>query len=342
MSAKPTAVLTHRVFDATLAALEPHCDIIANQTGETLPREEIFHRVADADALMAFMPDLVNRALLDAAPRLRIVAGALKGCDNFDIEACTQRGIWATIVPDLLTVPTAELAIGLAIGLARHIAAGDRHVRGRYFVGWRPALYGTGLSGSTVGIIGMGRIGKALAQRLGVFDAHLLYNETSPLPADEEVALKISYSSRDALLSDSDFIFLAVPLTDETRHLIDDRSLALMKQSAFLINPCRGSVVDENAVARALIANSLGGYAADVFEFEDWALPDRPLEVPTQLRTIENRTLFTPHLGSAVASVRQAIEMSAADDILAALRGETPPGRINTPDGLAKQTRGIR
>lgn len=342
MTTRPVAVLTHRVFDGTLAALEAHCDCITNQTEETLPRVEVLHRGADADAVMAFMPDLIDRALLDAAPHLRIVAGALKGCDNFDIEACTRRGIWATIVPDLLTVPTAELAIGLAIGLARHVAAGDSHVRGGDFSGWRPSLYGTGLSGSTIGIVGMGRIGKALAQRLSGFDAHLLYNEASPFPADEDAALGINYVSQDTLLRESDFIFLAVPLAAERRHLIDDRSLKLVKQSAFLINPCRGSVVDEEAVSRALISGALGGYAADVFAFEDWALPDRPREVPAQLRNIKHRTLFTPHLGSAVTSIRQAIELSAANSILAALRGETPPGAVNTPVPHARPTSGIR
>ncbi len=338
----PVALLTHRVFDETLAALEPWCNCIANQTGGTLPRGEILDRLRDADAVMAFMPDLVDDAFLAAAPKLRIVAGALKGCDNFDVESCTRRGVWATIVPDLLTVPTAELAIGLAIGLARHVSAGDDLVRSGNFAGWRPEFYGRGLAGSTVGFVGMGRIGKAMAQRLAGFDAQLLYTDSARLPRDAETALRIGFVSTEALLTRADFVFLAVPLVDETHHLINRQSLALMKPAAILVNPCRGSVVDEIAVADALAGGTLGGYAADVFAFEDWALPDRPREVPPQLRAIDHRTLFTPHLGSAVTQVRQAIELSAADSILAVLRGETPPGAVNKPLLLPQPAAGSR
>jgi phosphonate dehydrogenase len=329
MSAKPRIVLTHRVFEETLQLLEPVGTIVPNPTGKTLPREIILQQIGEADAVMAFMPDLVDAEFLNAAPNLKIVAGALKGCDNFDIHACTARGVWATIVPDLLTVPTAELAIGLAIALSRHVRAGDLRVRSGDFSGWRPDLYGTGFAGSIIGIVGMGRIGRALAQRLRAFDATLIYTDTQRPAPSEDLKAGTEYVNFETLLSASDFVFLAVPLTEATRHLIDGRTLARMKRTAFLINPCRGSVVDEEAVADALSTNGLAGYAADVFAFEDWALPERPREIPFRLRAQENRVIFTPHLGSAVVGIRKEIERSAAESIAAALRGEVPPGAVN-------------
>jgi len=163
---RPKVVVTHWVHEAVLDALGRHADVIANQTRETLPPDEVRARCRDAAGMVAFMPDTVDAAFLVACPDLRVVACALKGFDNFDIDACTRRGVWITAVPDLLTSPTAELAVGLLIGLARRIADGDRLVRGGGFAGWRPVLYCAGLDGATVGIVGMGRVGRAIARRL--------------------------------------------------------------------------------------------------------------------------------------------------------------------------------
>jgi phosphonate dehydrogenase len=299
---KPRVIVTQRPFPETIELLTPHADVIVGPPAR------------EADALMVFMPDSLDEAFLRTCPNLKIVAAALKGCDNFDIDACTRLGIWFTIVPDLLTEPTAELALALMLGLARNVLAGDRLIRRGEYQGWRPILYGTGLAGATVGIVGYGAVGQALARMLQGFSCRILHDE--PL---------------EALLPASDFVLPLVPLTKETFHMFDRAALQRMKPGSYLINVSRGSVVDENAVADALESGHLAGYAADTFEMEDWARPDRPRRIPERLLRLTDRTLFTPHLGSAVASARRDIERAAANNILEALRGERPSGAINDP-----------
>ncbi|MDD3517528.1 MAG: phosphonate dehydrogenase [Chromatiales bacterium] len=328
---KPKVVLTHWVHPEVIQHLAEHCEVIPNETRETLPRDEIIARAQDAQAIMTFMPDSIDDAFLAACPQLKVVGCALKGYDNYDVEACTRRGIWITNVPDLLTIPTAELTIGLLIGLTRHMLAGDRLVRSGGFTGWRPRLYGTGLTGRTLGIIGMGAVGRAIAQRLAGYEMALIYCDPNPLDRDEEHRLGLMRTDLDTLLESSDFVLPMVPLSPETRHLIDANALSRMKPGAFLVNGCRGSVVDEEAVVAALDSGSLAGYAADVFEFEDWARSDRPRTIPPALLAMHDRTLFTPHIGSAVDEVRLAIAMEAADNIIEALSGDVPRGAINRP-----------
>jgi phosphonate dehydrogenase len=285
---------------------------------------------------MTFMPDRVDEAFLRACPQLRVVGCALKGYDNYDVEACTRHGVWITNVPDLLTIPTAELTIGLLIGLTRNLLAGDRFVRSGAFNGWRPMLYGSGLTGRTLGLIGMGAVGQAIAARLQGYELNLLYDDPRPLVPELEARWQLTRVSRDALLRQSDFVVPMVPYRPDTLHLIDAQALAAMQDGTYLINACRGSVVDEEAVADALASGKLAGYAADVFEMEEWARPDRPRVIPPRLLADTARTLFTPHIGSAVDSVRLAIEMEAATNILQTLRGEVPQGAINRP--LARAT----
>lgn len=321
-------VLTHKVHDEVLEYLAPCGELIANQTAETLPREEVMRRAAAADALMAFMPDKVDAAFLAACPRLKIVAAALKGFDNFDAAACAARGVWLTAVPDLLTVPTAELTIGLLIGITRQIRQGDGWVRSGRFAGWRPEFYGLGIAGSTIGIIGMGAIGRAVAERLRGFGARILYTDRTQIDSDSEARLGLSWCDLEELLRQADAAILALPLTAETRHLINTDRLKLTKRGAFLVNPCRGSVVDETAVLAALQAGQLAGYAADVFEMEDWARDDRPTTIEPALLARPD-TLFTAHMGSAVRRVRLAIELRAAANIRQALLGQRPDDAVN-------------
>lgn len=332
---EPKIVLTHRVHPEVVALLAQHGEVVPNLAAETLASDEILRRARDATALMAFMPDRVDEAFVRACPRLRVIACALKGYDNFDVEACTRRGVWITIVRDLLTVPTAELAIGLLIGISRNLPEGDRFVRSGRFTGWRPLLYGTGLAGATLGIIGMGAVGQAVAGRMGGFGMRLLYADPAALPAEKERRCSLVRVNLAELLAASDFVMPLVPYGQTTLHLIDAAALARMKQGAFLINVCRGSVVDEAAVAAALASGRLAGYAADVFEMEEWARPDRPPAIPPALLEDGRRTLFTPHIGSAVAAVRLQIELEAARSILQALRGETPQGAVNRPQASA-------
>jgi len=326
-------LVTNWVHAETLERLSAIGSVDANPNRTAWSRAELQRRAADADAILAFMPDCVDRAFLEHCPRLSIVACALKGCDNFDIAACTESGIWVTIVPDLLTEPTAELALGLAIGLGRMIHEGDAIVRSGSFDGWRPILYGTGLDGATVTVVGMGQVGCAIVKRLGGFGCRIL-----GVDPHAEMPRGVIRSDLNPALQESDFIILAAPLTAATRHLIGQDAIGRMRPGALLINVGRGSVVDELAVAAALESGALGGYAADVFEMEDWALPDRPRSIDLRLR-VHPRTLFTPHLGSAVERVRRAIELRAADNIADALAGRRPRDAINNPSmSVAKLT----
>jgi phosphonate dehydrogenase len=275
--------------------------------------------------MMGFMTDSVDEALLCDAPELRIIACALKGYDSFDVPACSAQGVWVSIVPDLLTEPTAELAIGLAISLARHVRAGDALIRSEVYKGWRSQLFGTGLADSTVAVIGLGMVGSAIVDRLAGFGCARI------LGVDPEAQhAKAVPTLLEVALRDSDFVFVAAPLTDSSRHLMGTTELAQSKARQLIINVGRGSVVDERALTHALQIGHIGGYAADVFECEDWALNDRPASISAELLTLPN-TLFTPHLGSAVSKVRLAIEHRAVDNIIAVLEGRAPPDAINHP-----------
>jgi phosphonate dehydrogenase len=328
---KPKVVITHWVHQGVVDFLFPHCTLILNTTKDTLSREEVLSRARDAQAIMVFMPDSVNEDFLRRCPHLKIVAAALKGYDNFDVEACTRYGVWLSIVPDLLTMPTAELTLGLLIGMARNLLHGDRLIRTGTFRGWKPILYGTGLAGSVVGIIGMGAVGQAIARRLAGFDTQVIYHDQRVLPPDKAYELKATAVTFAELLQQSDFLIPMLPLTPATKHLINDKALSQIKPGSYLINTGRGSVVDEHAVAEALESGRLAGYAADVFAMEDWARPDRPHGIPQKLLNMPEKTFFTPHLGSAVDSVRLEIALEAATHILQGLRGETPQGAINQP-----------
>jgi len=321
----PKIVVTCRAFPETLAALRAHGEVLANDGDAPWPAARVLDACRDADALLAFMPDSVDRAFLAACPKLRVVACALKGYDNFDVEACAERGVWLTIVPDLLTEPTAELTVGLMIGLGRFVLPGDARVRGGGFEGWRPVLYGRSIDGSRIGMLGGGAVGRAIARKLAGFDCETLVHDrerSAPLPANAR------WAALDETVATADFIVVALPLTADTRHLVDAALIARMRPGTLLVNPGRGSVVDERAVADALADGRLGGYAADVFELEDWALPDRPRAIDPRLLADPDRTLFTPHIGSAVASVRRRIEMDAALNLIEALRGDRPHGAI--------------
>lgn len=314
-------VVTQRIHTEIAAMLAAHGTLVANQSNDPWPREQLLEQVRDAQAVMVFMPDSLDDASLSACPNLWIVAAALKGADNFDVASCTRLGIWFTLVSDLLSEPTAELALALMLSLARNVAAGDAHIRTGKFQGWRPILYGVGLAGSTIGLIGYGAVGRALARMLQSFNCRIQFLD----PAHPQS------TPLDQLLATSDFLLPLLPLTRETFHLVDAAALQQMKRGAYLINVARGSVVEESAVADALESGRLAGYAADTFELEDWARTDRPREINPRLLRHPERTLFTPHLGSAVANVRLEIERAAAINIIEALAGNRPPGAVNLP-----------
>lgn len=289
-----------------------------NPGPEPWSKQVLFQHLAAADGLMAFMPDRVDADVLRQAPRLRTIACALKGYDNFDLQACQEKGVAISFVPDLLTEPTAELAIGLAIAAARNVVPGDRFVRTGQYAGWRPVLYGTGLHQSVAAVVGLGAVGKAIVDRLSGFGCA----EILGVDPDNHDARCTSVSLPVAVRH-ADYLLLAVPLTPDTRHLLDEALLAQVKPGVVIVNIGRGSVISEAAVAKGLARGLIGAYAADVFEMEDWLLPQRPRAIDAGLLSSE-RTLLTPHIGSAVAKVRLAIEHRAADNLIQALNGDVP------------------
>lgn len=325
MSQHPKILVTQRIHEEVQQRLSAYGEVDMNSSPDPWPQAEVIRRAAQATAIMGFMTDQIDSELLLAAPQLKIVACALKGFDNYNVPACTQAGVWVSIVPDLLTEPTAELAIGLAIGLARHVRQGDAYVRSGQFEGWRTHFYGMGLNGSVAAVVGLGQVGSAIVNKLSGFGcSRILGVDPEAKPSGVEMV------SLDAAMSQADFLFVAAPLVPTTYHLIGKKQLEQAKACQLIINIGRGSVVDESAVIQALQKMQIGGYAADVFECEDWQLADRPRCISPELLALDN-TIFTPHIGSAVKSVRVAIEQSAADNIIAVLQGRAPPDAVNLP-----------
>ena len=317
-----------------VARLETAGRVVANTTPEPLSRAALRDSCRDAQAVMAFMTECVDEAFLAACPDLRVVACALKGFDNFDVDACTRRGVLLTYVPDLLTEPTAELALGLMIALARNMRAADAYVRSGDFAGWRPRFYGGSLQGATVGVIGAGAVGRETMRLLSGFRGTRLYFDETRLDPTTEKALAARYAPLDELNAASDFVVLALPLTPRTTHVVNDAFLKRMKPGAYLVNPARGSLVDEDAVAKALRDGELAGYAADTFEMEDWHRPDRPRRIHPDILG-SDRTVLSPHIGSAVTEVRRRIAASAAESIITALNGGCPEHALN-PEVMGK------
>ncbi len=332
LKTRAKVVITHRVHAPVKQLLAEHYEVVANNSGESWPPAKLLEQARDAVGLLVFMPDKIGDAFLEHCPKLRVIAAALKGYDNIDAAACTRRGVWVTIVPDLLSQPTAELALALILGLNRNVVPGDRLVRSGKFQGWRPVLYGGGLIGKTVGIVGMGKLGQAFVRLLAGFNVKIIYHDPVHMSPVQEAFLGIARATFDQVLAQSDILVVMIPLTSPALHLINAETLARSKKGAYVVNVGRGSVVDEAAVAQALDQGRLAGYAADVFEMEDWARANHPSSIHPGLLAHADQTLFTPHLGTAVDRARLEIELSAARSILQALRGERPADAINEFD----------
>ncbi len=329
---KPRVVITHWVHDEVIDYLSSQCELIRNNNRESMPRKTLLKEIGTADAVMLFGKDLLDGEMIAAAHKLRIAATTTIRPKNVDMDACTKRGIWYTTVPDMRHTPAAELAVGLLISVTRMLPEGDRFIRSGKFNGWRADHYGTGLSGKTLGILGMGALGQSIARRLEGFDMKLLYADPSPLLKDREYALKLNRKSQDDLLASCDFVILSLPLLPETRGLINAKTIGKMKKGAYLVNMARGSVVEESAVVKALEGGGLAGYAADVFAMEDDIFSDHPESINPALVKNSLRTVFTPHIGSAVEDVRRNITLDAAQNILEAIAGQRPHGAVNQPE----------
>lgn len=325
---RPKVLVTHWIQPEIAAAMGDFAEVDAPRERIVYPPEELRGRGHDARAMMVCMADMVDRGLLDACPNLRIVAAAVNGVSNIDVGECTRRGVWVTNCPDLLTAPTAELIIGMMITLGRRLYEAQAKLA-QGFSGWRPILFGKGMAQQTVGLVGMGRLGRAVAARLNGFEMSILYHDRQPLTPAGERALGVRYCDFDGLLARSDYVVLLLPLTDKTRCMLGYEKLSLMRRDAILVNCARGSIVDEEAVANALELGLLGGYAADVYGMEDFLLPDRPPGISRSLLRQRERVLLTPHIGSAVEDIRKRINLTTMEQIRAVLNGNRPELAIN-------------
>jgi phosphonate dehydrogenase len=327
---KPLIYYTYKASAQAKELLEPFCELIEHDASQDLSKNDLILGAQKADALCCRVSDIIDEEIINACPALKVISLAGRGPDNIDVSAATRRNIWTTTAVECVE-PTADLTWALLLGVARKINAADSFVRSGRFRGWihPPPFYGSTVAGKTLGIIGMGQLGIAIARRAQGFNMTTLYYDTHRY--DENLAGKYTMTAlpRDELLKRSDFICLASPLNEQTFHQISTRELSLMKSTAFLINPSRGSEVNEEAVASALDQGQLAGYAADVFEMEDSRFPDRPGNINQRLIEHSDCTVFTPHLGTAVPESRIEIMRMQALNVLQALRGEQPAGAIN-------------
>ena len=288
---------------------------------EPPPHDELVRRAADSDALLTMLTDPIDAAVLDAGKRLRLVAQMAVGYDNVDVAAATECGILVTNTPGVLTETTADLAFALLLAAARRVVEGDRLTRTGGWKSWHPSfLLGQDVHGATLGIVGLGQIGLAVARRARGFDMRILYHDRTRHP-QAEAELGAEYVSLDRLLGESDFVSLHVPLASQTRHLIGQRELSLMKPSAVLVNAARGAVVDQQALCAALKERRIAAAGLDVAEIE-------PIPVDDPLLTLDN-VVVTPHIGSASVATRARMAEMAVESVLQALRGELPSNCVN-------------
>ena len=323
---RPKVFVTRQIPEKGLKMIEEYYDVEVWDKYTPPPRDVLLQKAREVDALVTLLTDKIDKELLDNAPRLRIVAQYAVGYDNIDVDYATKRGVYVTNTPGVLTDATADLTWAILLAAARRVVEADKFVRnGDYWktgTGWHPMMMlGAHVTGKTLGIIGMGRIGRAVARRAKGFGMRILYYQRHRLPEDVERELGAKYVDLDTLLRESDFVSIHVPLTKETYHMIGERELRLMKRSAVLVNTARGAVVDTNALVKALKEGWIAAAALDVFEQEPLP-PDHPL---TKL----NNVVLTPHIGSATIETRTKMAELVAENLIAFYKGEVPPTLVN-------------
>ena len=319
---KPKILVAREVFPEVFDYLRPHFEVDDNQADVILGVEGLKQRLADKVGVMSAVSDPVTAEVLAAAPKLKAVCNFAVGYNNIDLAACTRAGIMATNTPGVLDDTTADLAWALLMATARHIQTSEHWLRAGRWQGFRMMDWlGTDVHHATLGILGMGRIGQAVARRALGFDMKVIYHNRSRLPAEKEAACHATWVDKEALLREADFLVLLLPYSAESHHIIGAAELAQMKPTAHLINVARGGIVDDAALISALRQRRLSGAALDVFEGEP-ALNPGFLE-------LDNVTL-TPHIGSSSRATRLAMAMTAANNLIAALSGQRPPNLVNT------------
>lgn len=320
---KPKVFVTSKIPEQGLKILFDNFDVQVSDYDGLIPKKTLIEKVKNIDGLLCLLADTIDKEIMEAAgPRLKIIANYAVGYNNIDVEEATKRGIMVTNTPGVLTETTADLAWALMMAVARRIVEGDKFVRAGRFRGWEPMLLlGTDLYGATLGIIGFGRIGQAVARRAIGFNMKVLYYSRSRVSKQVEEDLNATYVDLNTLLKESDFVTLHLPLTKQTYHLIGEEQLKLMRKESYLINTARGPVIDEKALVKALKENWIRGAALDVFENEP--------QIEPELLELEN-VVLAPHIGSASYATRTKMSVMAAENIVKALNGEVPPNLVNT------------
>jgi glyoxylate reductase len=323
---KPRAFATRPLFPEARVVLEKYFEIEYWNSADRLPRAELLKRVSSCEALICVITEKVDEELLSAAPKLRIAATVSVGYDHIDVDACTRHKVAVTNTPGVLDDTTADLAWALLMAVARRLVEADTWVRSGTWLGWDiDQLIGADIHGKTLGVVGLGRIGRRMARRAHGFDMRVIYSNRTRATIDVEKDLRVEFVDMDTLLRESDFVSLHVPLLPDTRHLIAAESFEKMKVTSFLINTTRGPVVDEGALVEALKNKKIAGAALDVYEQE-------PLVHPGLLEM--KNVLLAPHIGSASVETRTKMSVMAAEDAVALFEGRRPPNVLN-PEVLA-------
>jgi len=322
---RPRVFVSRIIPDEGLSMIRDACDMDLWDGDLPPPRDELLRRVAGVDGALTLLTDKVDDAFLDAAgPQLRVVSNYAVGFDNIDVAACARRGIPVGNTPGVLTDTTADLAWTLLMAAARRVAEGDRYVRDGRWKTWGPLLLlGPDVHGSTIGIVGFGRIGQAVARRAAGFGMRILYHDVNELPAEVTGPLGAVYTPLDELLAASDYVSLHVNLTPDTRHLINARTLGLMRPTAVLVNTSRGPVVDQAALADALEADVIFAAALDVTDPEPIPMDDRLVG--------RDDCLIVPHIASASRATRGKMARMAAANLIAGVTGQPLPTEVPPP-----------
>jgi glyoxylate reductase len=310
---RPLVLVTRKLPSRVISKLEEHCDVDLYVGDQAISRDELLVRVAGKHAIICLLTEPIDAAVLDAAgPQLKVVSNVAVGYNNIDVAACRARGVVATNTPDVLTNACADFTWGLILAVTRRLGEGERVVRAGKWGGWAlDYMLGMELRGKQLGLVGVGRIGRAVADKAPAFGMTIAYTDQrdAGIPGAQQMAL-------DRLLATSDVVSLHVPMTPETTHLIDQKALTKMKRTAYLINTSRGPVVDEAALAWALRERLIAGAALDVYEKEP--------EIHPELMALEN-VLLIPHLASATTETRTAMADLAVSNAIAVLNGQPAP-----------------
>lgn len=321
-AARPRVFVTQPISEAALDRLRAVADVEVNlESREILPKDKLLAAVKRCDILVSLLHDAVDAEVLTANPRLKAVSTMNITQDQIDLATATARGIPVTNIPAIVTEATADICFGLLIAAARNIVIGDKLFREGVYPGSQSNHFaGAAVSGSTIGLVGFGRIGQAVARRARGFDMQIIYTDPRRLPADEEKAFSARYCSFDDVLSEADFVSLHSAFTPQTRHLMRDREFSLMKPTAFVINTSRGPVIEESALLKALTERKIAGAGLDVYEHEPHVSPE--------LLSLPN-VVLTPHLGSAVRSLRESMAHVVVDNTIALIEGRPPISCLN-------------